>query len=87
MRLLFAAVGIDYEVTYTDEETDQWPRKWMLEGLSDKWVARGIREACGFQLSGVAEAAKRSKELRREHAAGEDYDDEDDDDEDDEEVL
>ena len=36
MRLLLAAVGIDYEVACTDEETDQWPRKWTLEGLSDK---------------------------------------------------
>ena len=39
-----------------------------------------MREACGFRLSGDAEAAKRDQEQRREDAAGEDYEDVDDED-------
>lgn len=77
VRLLLAAVGIDYEVACTDEETDERPGDYMLEGLWDKWVARGIREACGFQLSGDAEAAKRGNEERKEQAMGEDDEEED----------
>ncbi|KAG8215205.1 hypothetical protein J3R82DRAFT_8744 [Butyriboletus roseoflavus] len=72
VRLLFAAVGIRYGVACTDEETDERPEDYMLEGLGDKWVARGVREACGFQLSKDAEAASRGQEERREAAAGED---------------
>ncbi|KAF8130224.1 hypothetical protein EV363DRAFT_1450649 [Boletus edulis] len=77
--LLFAAVGIDYRVGCTDEETDRRPEEFMLEGLSDPWVARGIRAACGFQLSDDAEAARLGAEEHEEEAAGEDYDDEDED--------
>ncbi|KAG6374087.1 hypothetical protein JVT61DRAFT_4730 [Boletus reticuloceps] len=79
--LLFAAVGIDYRVACTDEETDGCPEEFMLEGLSDTWVARGIRAACGFQLSDDAEAARLGAEEREEEAAGEDYGDEDEDEE------
>ena len=68
-RLLFAAVGISYAVACTDEETDERPDDYTLEGLGDKWVARGIREACGFQLSKDAEAKSRGqknvKNIRR----------------------
>ncbi|KAN0080110.1 hypothetical protein V8E55_009676 [Tylopilus felleus] len=65
-RLLLAALGINYEVACTDEEQDDRPGDFMLEGLGDKWVARGIRAACGFQLSGDPEAAKRGQEEREE---------------------
>lgn len=71
VRLLLAAVGVDYGVACTDEEKDGRPYHYMLEGLGDQWVPRGIRAACGFQLSGDAEAARRGQEERREHAAGE----------------
>jgi hypothetical protein len=84
VRLLLAAVGIDYEVACTDEETDEGPRDYMLEGLSDKWVARGIRDACGFQLSGDEEAAKRGEEERKKCQAHEDYYVEEDSEEEDE---
>ena len=65
-RLLLAALGINYEVACTDEVQDDRPGDFMLEGLGDKWVARGIRAACGFQLSGDPEAAKRGQEEREE---------------------
>ncbi|KAG2029005.1 hypothetical protein BDR03DRAFT_882063, partial [Suillus americanus] len=42
IRLLFAAVGISYDVACTDDESDDRPYELMLEGLSDKWVGRGI---------------------------------------------
>ena len=71
-RLLLAALGINYEVACTDEEQDDRPRDFMLEGLGDKWVARGIRAACGFQLSGDPEAARRGQEERKEEATHED---------------
>ena len=58
VRFLLAAVGINYEIACTDEETDEGPRDYTLQGLPDKWVARGIRYACGFQLSGDKEAVK-----------------------------
>ncbi|KAF8438498.1 hypothetical protein L210DRAFT_3544133 [Boletus edulis BED1] len=85
VRLLLAALGINYEVACAEDERDEWPREFTLEGLSDKWVARGIRSACGFQLRGDAEAGKRGKEERRECAARPNSyveDDEDDEDED-----
>lgn len=71
VRLLLAALGIDYGVACTDEETDERPYEYTLEGLSDLWVARGIRAAYGFQLSRDAEAERRGQEERREYALGE----------------
>ncbi|KAF8438497.1 hypothetical protein L210DRAFT_2268271 [Boletus edulis BED1] len=82
VRLLFAALGANYEVARTEDERDERPRGFMLEGLSDNWVARGIRAACGFQLSSDAEAAMRGKEERRESATQPDFYGEDDEDED-----
>ncbi|KAF8130215.1 hypothetical protein EV363DRAFT_1490437 [Boletus edulis] len=82
VRLLFAALGANYEVARTEGERDERPRGFMLEGLSDNWVARGIRAACGFQLSSDAEAAIRGKEERRESATQPDFYGEDDEDED-----
>ena len=90
VRLLLATVGIDYEVACTDGERDEGPRDYMLEGLSDKWVARGIRDACGFQLSGDEGAAKHGEEERKESAGRADYyveRDSDDEDEDEDEWL
>ncbi|KAH0833948.1 hypothetical protein J3R83DRAFT_11144 [Lanmaoa asiatica] len=82
VRLLFAAVRLRYEVACADGERDEGPREYMLEGLVDKWVARGIREACGSQLSGDAEAAERGSKERELEADSEGGDDDDDDDED-----
>ncbi|KAF8130233.1 hypothetical protein EV363DRAFT_1335526 [Boletus edulis] len=75
--LLFSAVGTVYEVACTDEERDIRPYPFLLEGLSDSWVARGVRAACGFQLSGDAEAARRGQEERVREAAHQDYDSDD----------
>jgi hypothetical protein len=71
VRFLFAAVGIDYRVACTDDEEDERPDDYMLEGISDKWVARGIRKACGFQLKNDPEEEKRGQEEREEEARGE----------------
>ncbi|KAN0080105.1 hypothetical protein V8E55_009671 [Tylopilus felleus] len=49
---------------------------------SDRWVARGIRAACAFQLSGDPEAAKRGEEERLKEATRKVDDDDDDDSED-----
>ena len=68
VRLLFAAVGISYKVACKDGERDEGSYRFGLEGLSDRWVARGIRAACGIQLSGDAEMARRGKEERLKEA-------------------
>ncbi|KAF9239414.1 hypothetical protein BU15DRAFT_46651 [Melanogaster broomeanus] len=83
VRLLFATVGIDYRVACTDEEEDERPDDYMLEGLSDKWVARGIREACGFQLKRDPAEEKRGKEERKQEALDGNRDDDDDEDDED----
>ena len=62
VRLLFAVVGISYKVACKDGERDEGSYRFGLEGLSDRWVAQGIRAACGFQLSGDPEAARREEE-------------------------
>ncbi|KAG1839339.1 hypothetical protein DFJ58DRAFT_812761 [Suillus subalutaceus] len=64
IRLLLAAVGISYDL--------------MLEGLSDKWVARGIRNACGLRLARDA-GEERKGAIERQEAKGYDDDSEDDD--------
>lgn len=81
VRVLLAAVGIDYEVACKDGERDNSGRVWMLEGLSDRWFARGIRRACGFQLKDDPEAESRGRQEKAEMWRGDD-DDEDEDDED-----
>ena len=65
---LFAAVGISYKVTCKDGERYEGSYRFGLEGLSDRWVVREIRTACGFQLSGDPEAARRGKEERLKEA-------------------
>lgn len=41
---------------------------WSLEGYGDKWLARGIRNACGFQLSRDPEEAAAGKKEAEELA-------------------
>ncbi|KAG1740172.1 uncharacterized protein EDB91DRAFT_1222975 [Suillus paluster] len=79
IRLLLAAVGISYGVACVDDETDKRPRGLVLEGLHDKWVGRGIRNACGLRLPRDAEEAREGAYERRDAARGDDDDSEDDD--------
>ena len=85
VRLLFAAVVISYKVACKDGERDEGSYRFGLEGLSDRWMARGIRTACGLQLSGDPEAVKRGKEEHLKEGTRKVDDDYDDDDEDDSE--
>jgi len=95
VRLLLASVGIDYEIGCEDAEEDKTPGgefgairrgpiklRWQLEGLQDKWVARGVRKACGFQLNRDPEAAEKGKQDRVDSASEpiHDYGSEDEDD-------
>jgi len=90
VRLLFAAVGIGYQIACTDSEEDKSSDsyglrsiKWVLEtDRSDSWVARGVRKACGFQLSSDADEDAKSHERRREEEEGNYWVDDDDDDDD-----
>jgi hypothetical protein len=86
VRLLLAAAGISYEVACTNDETDERHRGLMLEGLSDKWVGRGIRAACGFQLKRDSEEAKQGAQERQEEAEG-NRDSEEEEEEEEEEML
>jgi len=72
IRLLLAAVGLSYKVACTDDEidVDVEPRDLMLEGLSDRWVGRGIRNVCGLRLSRDAEKARTGAQQRQEEAKG-----------------
>ncbi|KAG1775635.1 hypothetical protein EV702DRAFT_1279777 [Suillus placidus] len=81
IRLLLAAVGVSYDVACTDDESDEGTHELMLEGLSDKWVGRGIRNACGLRLARDAEEERAGAQERLEEAKGYDDDDEDDDEE------
>ncbi|KIJ61203.1 hypothetical protein HYDPIDRAFT_31507 [Hydnomerulius pinastri MD-312] len=62
VRLILASVGVSYKMACTDEEEDEGPDgggygsspnrlKYILEGARDPQVARGVRRACGFQLT------------------------------------
>ncbi|KAJ7658520.1 hypothetical protein B0H17DRAFT_1337671 [Mycena rosella] len=76
VRLLLGAVGIDYEIAYEEGEEDVPPGmdqrdekqghvEWMLFGMSDQWMAREVRRACGFQLARdpiEEEAGKKDRE-------------------------
>lgn len=79
VRILLAAVGIDYEVACKDNEGDDSGRVWMLEGLSDRWFARGIRRACGFQLKDDPDAEARGRQEKAEMWRGDDDEDDEDD--------
>ncbi|KAJ7114164.1 hypothetical protein C8R43DRAFT_1078497 [Mycena crocata] len=91
VRLLLAAVGIDYEIAYEDDEEDVHPGtdqrdtklghiEWMLCGLSDHWMAREVRRACGFQLTrDVIEEEAGNKEREEEKIRPKEYWEEEDD--------
>lgn len=85
VRALIGAVGIEYRIACTDAEVDK-PSSglidWTLEGLSNRWFARGARKACGFQLARDPEEERQCHEERQEQAQGYDDDDEFDSDED-----
>ncbi|EIW76556.1 hypothetical protein CONPUDRAFT_157743 [Coniophora puteana RWD-64-598 SS2] len=74
VRLLLAAMGIGYKVACEDSEEDVTSSEiegmhWELESLSwDSWVARGVRKACGFELSRDAAQDASSKEMRQRDA-------------------
>ncbi|KDQ09071.1 hypothetical protein BOTBODRAFT_117696 [Botryobasidium botryosum FD-172 SS1] len=72
VRILLASVGINYIAGCKDGEQDERrPRRsvalnWTLESSSiDKWIARGIRKACGFQLASDPEMEKEAIQARR----------------------
>jgi len=79
VRLLLGAVGIDYKIACTDEESDCPGWDWNLEGLSDRWFARETRKACGFQLcyDPEEEAKGRKEKLEEINGTSEDEDEED----------
>ncbi|KAG2143451.1 uncharacterized protein EDB93DRAFT_1088292 [Suillus bovinus] len=78
IRMLLAAVGISYHVACADDESDKGPYDLMLEGLSDKWVGRCIRNACGLRLARDAEGERKGAQERQEEAKGYDDDSEND---------
>jgi len=81
VRVLLAAVGIGYAIAITDDGQDDAEDIFILEGLSDRWFARGVRKACGFQLKRDPENEKRGiverEEMNRISSAGKDNSDED----------
>ncbi|KAJ7727939.1 hypothetical protein B0H16DRAFT_1428811 [Mycena metata] len=91
VRLLLAAVGIDYDIACEEDEDDAPPGRdqlqtkqghiaWMLSGLSDHWMAREVRKACGFQLArDPVEQAAGDKEREEERTRELDYYDDDED--------
>jgi hypothetical protein len=82
VRVLMAAVGIGYTIAIDDDEWDDMSRVFMLEGLGDRWFARGVRKACGFQLTEDPENEKKGLLEQEEELKGHDcdeYDGEEDD--------
>lgn len=78
--VLLAAVGIGYDIAISDDEEDDPCDVYMLEGLSDRWFARGVRKACGFQLKSDPEnekkrLAEREKAMNRVEEDGAEEDD------------
>ncbi|KDQ09072.1 hypothetical protein BOTBODRAFT_37319 [Botryobasidium botryosum FD-172 SS1] len=85
VRILLAAVGIEYVVGCKDGEEDKRrpyhgvTLRWILESSGiDKWVARGIRKACGFQLASDPEMVKAGIQARRNEELELEYQDADD---------
>ncbi|EIW77430.1 hypothetical protein CONPUDRAFT_168360 [Coniophora puteana RWD-64-598 SS2] len=70
-RLLMASVGIGYQVACTEPERDvgvgqdgmQW--KLTIRERGGTWLARGIRKACGFELSKDPEEAQEFAALQK----------------------
>ncbi|KAF8890110.1 hypothetical protein BD779DRAFT_288895 [Infundibulicybe gibba] len=93
LRVLLASVCIDYTIACEDGEIDLQPGSyglrqkyigWMLEGAEDRWIARGVRKACGFQLTRDPREEIEGNEDRQQKAIGdhdEDCDHEDDEEE------
>lgn len=90
VRILLAAVGMDYRVATEDGEEDVPPDSYSGKGEisyhlenSDKWFARETRAACGFQLQRDPEEKRKGEaeqeELRREFDDSEEDEDEDED--------
>jgi hypothetical protein len=76
VRVLMAAAGIGYFIAIDDDdERDDAGTVFMLEGLCDRWFARGVRKACGFQLTIDAE---NEKKRCAEEVKGDDDEDDDD---------
>lgn len=85
VRVLMAAAGIGYSIAIDDGERDK-TEVFMLEGLSDRWFARGVRKACGFQLTEDPENEKKGiaeQEEERNRNDEDDFDEDGTDDEDD----
>lgn len=80
VHVLMAAAGIRYIIAIKDDEQDDAGRVWMLEGLYDRWFARGVRKACGFQLTEDPENEKIGLQEREKEMRGNNYYDDDDDD-------
>ncbi|KAJ7590655.1 hypothetical protein C8J56DRAFT_1162775 [Mycena floridula] len=57
--------GIQMVLNFSQNAGDR-PRRleWMLEGLEDRWFARGIRAGCGFQLERDPEEAEKGRKDR-----------------------
>ena len=82
VHVLMAAVGIRYTIVIDDNEQDGTGNVFILEGLSDRWFARGVRKACGFQLTKDLENEKKCLVEQEEEMNRNDYADEHDSDED-----
>jgi hypothetical protein len=76
VRVLMAAVGIGYDIAIDDGERDDAGNVFMLEGLGDRWFARGVRKACGFQLTEDPENAKKALAAQKEEMRSNEDDDE-----------
>ncbi|KAF8890113.1 hypothetical protein BD779DRAFT_1518376 [Infundibulicybe gibba] len=78
-----------YTIACEDGEVDSRPGRygspqgqigWVLEAANDRWLARGVRRACGFQLERDPDDEVKGRRDREE--AAKEYDDDDDDDDD-----
>ncbi|EIW76548.1 hypothetical protein CONPUDRAFT_168400 [Coniophora puteana RWD-64-598 SS2] len=83
VRLLMASVGIGYKMACVDSEEDDGvstDMRWLVENYGN-WFARGIRKACGFELTRDAEEAQQFREYQKEQEeearSGGGFDDED----------
>lgn len=76
VRVLLAAVGIGYDIAVDDEEEDQPSCEFTLEGLNDRWFAKGVRAACGLQLENDLADATRDQKERQDEAKETNYDSE-----------
>ncbi len=79
IRVVLAAVGMDYEISSKDDIPDKSPGEWepmddkklghiswMTHGNTDKWFAREARQACGFQLPRDAKEKEEAEKEKKE---------------------